>query len=147
MYWQKEQECLTRSNLEQLQLQRLQTTLKRVGTNVPFYRNRFNSLNLNPGKLTSLEGIRDYPFTLKQDLRDNYPYGLFAVPLRDVVRVHSSSGTTGMATVVGYSKNDIITWSNLVARVLIMQDFKSTALVCTPSYALKMADVMMDMGD
>jgi phenylacetate-CoA ligase len=196
MYWQKEQECLSRTNLEQLQLQRLQTTLKRVGTNVPFYRNRFNSLNLKPESLTSLEGIRDYPFTLKQDLRDNYPYGLFAVPLRDVVRVHSSSGTTGMATVVGYSKNDIITWSNLVARVLcgagvtpddviqiafgyglftggfglhygaerlgasvipisagntkrqiqIMQDFKSTALVCTPSYALKMADVMMDMG-
>lgn len=196
MYWQKEQECLTRSNLEQLQLERLQTTLKRVGTNVPFYRNRFNSLDLKPESLTSLEGIRDYPFTLKQDLRDNYPYGLFAVPLRDVVRVHSSSGTTGMATVVGYSKNDIITWSNLVARVLcgagvtpddviqiafgyglftggfglhygaerlgasvipissgntkrqiqIMQDFKSTALVCTPSYALKMADVMMDMG-
>lgn len=174
----------------------MQTTLKKVGTNVPFYRNKFNSLNLNPEKLTSLEGIRDYPFTLKQDLRDNYPYGLFAVPLRDVVRVHSSSGTTGMATVVGYNKNDIITWSNLVARVLcgagvtpddviqiafgyglftggfglhygaerlgasvipisagntkrqiqIMQDFKSTALVCTPSYALKMADVMMDMG-
>lgn len=196
MYWQKEQECLSRTNLEQLQLQRLQTTLKRVGTNVPFYRNKFNSLNLKPEKLTSLEGIRDYPFTLKQDLRDNYPYGLFAVPLRDVVRVHSSSGTTGMATVVGYSKNDIIMWSNLVARVLcgagvtpddviqiafgyglftggfglhygaerlgasvipissgntkrqiqIMQDFKSTALVCTPSYALKMADVMMDMG-
>jgi len=196
MYWQKEQECLSRTNLEQLQLQRLQTTLKRVGTNVPFYRNKFNSLHLNAEKLTSLEGIRDYPFTLKQDLRDNYPYGLFAVPLRDVVRVHSSSGTTGMATVVGYSKNDIIMWSNLVARVLcgagvtpddviqiafgyglftggfglhygaerlgasvipissgntkrqiqIMQDFKSTALVCTPSYALKMADVMMDMG-
>lgn len=196
MYWQKEQECLSRTNLEQLQLQRLQTTLKRVGTNVPFYRNKFNSLDLNPDKLTSLEGIRDYPFTLKQDLRDNYPYGLFAVPLRDVVRVHSSSGTTGMATVVGYSQNDIIMWSNLVARVLcgagvtpddviqiafgyglftggfglhygaerlgasvipisagntkrqiqIMQDFKSTALVCTPSYALKMADVMMDMG-
>ncbi len=87
MYWQKEQECLSRTNLEQLQLQRLQTTLKRVGTNVPFYRNKFNSLNLKPEKLTSLEGIRDYPFTLKQDLRDNYPYGLFAVPLRDVVRV------------------------------------------------------------
>lgn len=196
MYWQKQQECLSRSNLEKLQLERLQTTLKKVGTNVPFYRNKFNSLNLNPEKLTSLEEIRDYPFTLKQDLRDNYPYGLFAVPLRDVVRVHSSSGTTGMATVVGYNKNDIITWSNLVARVLcgagvtpddviqiafgyglftggfglhygaerlgasvipisagntkrqiqIMQDFKSTALVCTPSYALKMADVMMDMG-
>jgi phenylacetate-CoA ligase len=174
----------------------LKNTLKRVATNVPFYRNKFNELKLDPEKITSLDELRDYPFTLKQDLRDNYPYGLFAVPLRDVVRVHSSSGTTGMATVVGYSKNDIITWSDLVARILcaagvtpddviqiafgyglftggfglhygaerlgasvipissgntkrqiqIMQDFKTTALVCTPSYALKMADVMMDMG-
>jgi phenylacetate-CoA ligase len=196
MYWQKEQECLPRPELEKLQLARLRTTLKRVATNVPFYRNRFHELHLDPEKLTSLDMLGDYPFTLKQDLRDNYPYGLFAVPLRDVVRVHSSSGTTGVATVVGYSRGDIETWSDLVARVLcgagvtsddviqiafgyglftggfglhygaerlgasvipisagntkrqiqIMQDFKSTALVCTPSYALKMADVMMDMG-
>lgn len=196
MYWQKEQECLPRPELEKLQLARLRTTLKRVATNVPFYRNRFHELHLDPEKLTSLDMLRNYPFTLKQDLRDNYPYGLFAVPLRDVVRVHSSSGTTGVATVVGYSRGDIETWSDLVARILcgagvtsddviqiafgyglftggfglhygaerlgasvipissgntkrqiqIMQDFKSTALVCTPSYALKMADVMMDMG-
>lgn len=196
MYWQKEEECLPRPDLAKLQLLRLKNTLKRVATNVPFYRNKFNELQLDPEKITSLDELRDYPFTLKQDLRDNYPYGLFAVPLRDVVRVHSSSGTTGMATVVGYSKNDIITWSDLVARILcaagvtpddviqiafgyglftggfglhygaerlgasvipisagntkrqiqIMQDFKTTALVCTPSYALKMADVMMDMG-
>ncbi|SDO37061.1 phenylacetate--CoA ligase family protein [Desulforhopalus singaporensis] len=196
MYWQKEQECLARPDLEKLQLERLVKTLKRVGTNVPFYRNKFQEQNLDPEKITSLEDIRKFPFTMKQDLRDNYPYGLFAVPLRDVVRVHSSSGTTGMATVVGYSKKDIVTWSNLVARILcgagvtaddviqiafgyglftggfglhygaerlgasvipisagntkrqiqIMQDFKTTALVCTPSYALKMADVMMDMG-
>lgn len=196
MYWQKEEECLPRPDLVKLQLLRLKNTLKRVATNVPFYRNKFNELHLDPEKITSLDELRDYPFTLKQDLRDNYPYGLFAVPLRDVVRVHSSSGTTGMATVVGYSKNDINTWSDLVARILcaagvtpddviqiafgyglftggfglhygaerlgasvipisagntkrqiqIMQDFKTTALVCTPSYALKMADVMMDMG-
>jgi phenylacetate-CoA ligase len=196
MYWQKEQECLPRPELAKLQLARLRTTLKRVATNVPFYRNRFHELRLDPEKLTALDMLGDYPFTLKQDLRDNYPYGLFAVPLRDVVRVHSSSGTTGVATVVGYSRGDIETWSDLVARVLcgagvtsddviqiafgyglftggfglhygaerlgasvipisagntkrqiqIMQDFKSTALVCTPSYALKMADVMMDMG-
>lgn len=196
MYWQKEEECLPRADLAKLQLLRLKNTLKRVGTNVPFYRNKFNELHLDPEKITSLDDLRDYPFTLKQDLRDNYPYGLFAVPLRDVVRVHSSSGTTGMATVVGYSKNDISTWADLVARILcgagvtpddviqiafgyglftggfglhygaerlgasvipisagntkrqiqIMQDFKTTALVCTPSYALKMADVMMDMG-
>jgi phenylacetate-CoA ligase len=196
MYWQKDQECLPRRNLEQLQLERLKKTLRRVGTNVPFYRNKFQELKLDSEKITSLEDLRDYPLTLKQDLRDNYPYGLFAVPLREVVRVHSSSGTTGMATVVGYNKNDIAVWSDLVARVLcgagvtpddviqiafgyglftggfglhygaerlgasvipissgntkrqiqIMQDFKTTALVCTPSYALKMADVMMDMG-
>jgi phenylacetate-CoA ligase len=196
MYWQQEQECLPRPELAQLQLARLRATLKRVATSVPFYRNRFHELGLDPEKLTSLAQLCDYPFTLKQDLRDNYPYGLFAVPLRDVVRVHSSSGTTGVATVVGYSRGDIVTWSDLVARVLcgagvtaddviqiafgyglftggfglhygaerlgasvipisagntkrqiqIMQDFKTTALVCTPSYALKMADVMMDMG-
>ncbi|MBU1568482.1 MAG: phenylacetate--CoA ligase [Proteobacteria bacterium] len=196
MYWQKDQECLPRPELTSLQLERLTNTLKRVGTNVPFYRNKFNELKLHPECITSLEELRSYPFTTKQDLRDNYPYGLFAVPLRDVVRVHSSSGTTGTATVVGYSRNDIVTWSDMVARILcsagvtpddviqiafgyglftggfglhygaerlgasvipissgntkrqiqIMQDFKTTALVCTPSYALKMADVMMDMG-
>lgn len=196
MYWQKDQECLPRPDLEKLQLERLRATLRRVANNVPFYRNKFTELQLRPEKITALEELRGYPFTTKQDLRNNYPYGLFAVPLRDVVRVHSSSGTTGMATVVGYSRNDIVTWSDLVARVLrgagltaddviqiafgyglftggfglhygaerlgasvipissgntkrqiqIMQDFKTTALVCTPSYALKMADVMMDMG-
>lgn len=196
MYWQKEQECLPRPELEKLQLERLKHTLSRVGTNVPFYRNSFQKKKLDPERLTSLEDLRDYPFTMKQDLRDNYPYGLFAVPLRDVVRVHSSSGTTGIATVVGYSNRDIKAWAELVARILcgagvtaddviqiafgyglftggfglhygaerlgasvipisagntrrqiqIMQDFKSTALVCTPSYALKMADVMMDAG-
>lgn len=196
MYWQKEEECRPRKELEKLQLTRLKTTLQRVAANVPFYRSRFQELNLNPDNLRSLEELRQYPFTLKQDLRDNYPYGLFAVPLRDVVRIHSSSGTTGTSTVVGYSRQDITTWANLVARILcyagltpndviqiafgyglftggfglhygaeqlgasvipvsagntrrqiqIMQDFKTTALVCTPSYALKLADVMMDMG-
>ncbi len=196
MYWQRELECMDRAELERLQLQRLVATLKRVATNVPFYRKKFQELQLNPDQLGSLEGLRDYPFTTKQDLRDNYPYGLFAVPLRDVVRVHASSGTTGSSTVVGYTRQDIVTWSDLVARILtgagvtandviqiafgyglftggfglhygaervgasvipissgntkrqikIMQDFKTTALVCTPSYALKMADVMMDLG-
>lgn len=196
MYWQKDQECLPRPDLEKLQLERLKRTLCRVANNVPFYRNKFNELKLKPEKMTSLAELQHYPFTAKQDLRNNYPYGLFAVPLRDVVRIHSSSGTTGIATVVGYSRKDISTWSDMVARILcgagvtpddviqiafgyglftggfglhygaerlgasvipissgntkrqiqIMQDFKTTALVCTPSYALKMADVMMDMG-
>ena len=196
MYWEQDKECLARPELQQLQLERLKATLRKVGATVPFYRNTFSKLKLDSGKVKSLDDIRRFPFTTKQDLRDNYPYGLFAIPLRDVVRIHSSSGTTGMATVVGYSKNDIANWSNLVARILcgagvtaddmiqiafgyglftggfglhygaerlgasvipisagntkrqnqIMQDFKTTALVCTPSYALKMADVMMDMG-
>ncbi|PID72687.1 MAG: phenylacetate--CoA ligase [Desulfobulbus propionicus] len=196
MYWEQERECMGREDLEQLQLERLQSTLYRVGTHVPFYRKKFDELKFNYDDVRSLEDIRQLPFTEKQDLRSNYPYGLFAVPLRDVVRVHSSSGTTGLATVVGYSKNDIKNWSNLVARILtsagvtkndviqiafgyglftggfglhygaehigasvipisagntkrqiqIMQDFKTTALVCTPSYALVMADTMMEMG-
>ncbi len=196
MYWEPKKECMAREDLEQLQLERLQSTLYRVGTHVPFYKKKFEELNLNFGDIKSLDDLRRLPFTVKQDLRDNYPYGLFAVPLRDVVRVHSSSGTTGLATVVGYSRNDIKNWSNLVARVLtgagvtkddviqiafgyglftggfglhygaerlgasvipisagntkrqirIMQDFKTTALVCTPSYALVIADTMMEMG-
>lgn len=196
MYWQEDKECMAREDLEQLQLERLQSTLYRVGTHVPFYRQKFGDMKLDYEAFDSLEDLRRLPFTTKQDLRDNYPYGLFAVPLREVVRVHSSSGTTGAATVVGYSKNDINNWSDLVARILcaagltaddviqiafgyglftggfglhygaerlgasvipisagntkrqirIMQDFKTTALVCTPSYALKMVDVMMEMG-
>ncbi len=196
MYWEPERECMAREDLEQLQLERLQSTLYRVGTHVPFYKKKFADLRLDFEDIKSLDDLRRLPFTVKQDLRDNYPYGLFAVPLREVVRVHSSSGTTGLATVVGYSRNDIRNWSNLVARILtaagvtrddviqiafgyglftggfglhygaerlgasvipisagntkrqiqIMQDFKTTALVCTPSYALIIADTMMEMG-
>ena len=196
MYWEPDKECMAREDLEQLQLERLQSTLYRVGTHVPFYKKKFDELKFNYDDVRSLDDLRRLPFTVKQDLRDNYPYGLFAVPLRDVVRVHSSSGTSGQATVVGYTRNDIKTWSNLVARVItaagvtkndviqiafgyglftggfglhygaelvgtsvipissgntkrqiqIMKDFKTTALVCTPSYALVMADTMMEMG-
>jgi phenylacetate-CoA ligase len=195
-YWEENRECMNREDLEQLQLERLQSTIYRVTTHVPFYRNLFKEINLDPDGFRSLSEVRSLPFTTKNDLRQNYPYGLFAVPLRDVVRIHSSSGTTGMATVVGYTRNDIKTWSNLVARVLtaagvtkddviqiafgyglftggfglhygaerigasvipissgntkrqiqIMLDFKTTALVCTPSYALMIADTMLDMG-
>lgn len=196
MLWEPDKECMQKDELQQLQLERLQSTLYRVGSHVPFYRNKFAELRFNHDDIRSLDDLRRLPFTVKQDLRDNYPYGLFAVPLRDVVRVHASSGTTGQATVVGYTQNDIKTWSNLVARIItaagvgkhdviqiafgyglftggfglhygaeligasvipisagntkrqiqIMQDFKSTALVSTPSYALVMADTMMDLG-
>jgi phenylacetate-CoA ligase len=195
-YWQPESESMDRKELEQLQLERLESTLNRVYMNVPFYRKKFDEVKFNPDDLRSLDGLSRLPFTTKNDLRENYPYGLFAVPLREVVRIHASSGTTGMSTVVGYSKNDIKTWSNLVARVLaaggitkddviqiafnyglftgafglhygaerlgasvipissgntrrqikLMQDFKTTALVRTPSYAMLIADTMMEMG-
>ena len=196
MYWQPEFECMAREDLEQLQLERLQATLYRVGTHVPFYRRRLREAKVDYEGITSLASLQSLPFTTKQDLHDNYPYGLFAVPLRDVVRIHSSSGTTGMSTVMGYTRNDIKNWSNLVARIFrgagvtpedvvqiaydygiytgglglhygaerlgasvipiasgnikrqirIMKDFKTTALVCTPSHALKVAEVMMEMG-
>ncbi len=196
MYWQPEFECMARENLEQLQLERLQATLYRVGTHVPFYRRRLREAKVDYESITSLASLQSLPFTTKQDLHDNYPYGLFAVPLRDVVRIHSSSGTTGMSTVMGYTRNDIKNWSDLVARIFrsagvtpedvvqiaydygiytgglglhygaerlgasvipiasgnikrqirIMRDFKTTALVCTPSHSLKIAEVMMETG-
>ncbi|MDA8433644.1 MAG: phenylacetate--CoA ligase, partial [Nitrospiraceae bacterium] len=176
--------------------ERLEAPLNRVDMNVPFYRKKFGSPGIETDDIRSLDAIRKLPFTTKNDLRDNYPYGLFAVPLREVVRIHASSGTTGMSTVVGYTKNDIKTWSNLVARILtaagitkddviqiafgyglftggfglhygaerigasvipissgntarqikIMQDFRTTALICTPSYALLIADTIAEMG-
>src|SRR5512145_2449764 len=119
MYWQPDDERMDRKELEQLQLERLESTLNRVYLNVPFYRKKFDEAGFDPDGLRSLSDLRKLPFTVKNDLRENYPYGLFAVPLREVVRVHASSGTTGMSTVVGYTKNDIKTWSNLVGRILV----------------------------
>jgi phenylacetate-CoA ligase len=193
MYWEPEKECMDREELKQLQLEQLQATLSRVYMHVPFYRKKFDELGIDPDEFRSLDDLRRLPFTTKSDLQDNYPYGLFAVPLREVVRIHASSG---ISTVVGYTKNDIKTWSNLVARVLtaggvtkddvvqiaysyslltggfglhygaerigasvipissgntarqikIMLDFKTTALVCTPSYAMLIADTIQKRG-
>jgi len=196
MIWEPEYETMSREDLEQLQLERLEAVLSRVYMHVPFYRKQFDEAGFEPDDFRTMDDLANLPFTTKQDLRENYPYGLFAVPLRDVVRVHSSSGTTGAATVVGYTENDIRHWSGLVARVLtaggvtkddvvqiafgyglftggfglhygaervgasvipissgntrrqiqILEDFRSTALVCTPSYAMLIADTMCDMG-
>ena len=194
--WDPEYECMPREEIEQLQLERLQATLNRVYKNVTCYRNKFKELGIVPEDVQSLAGLSQLPFTTKEDLRLNYPYGMFAVPLREVVRIHSSSGTTGKPTVVGYTKHDIKVWSNLVARfmtgagvtsddvvqiafgygmftgafglhygseligasvipmgagntekqIMIMQDYKSTALVSTPSYAITIAERMEKMG-
>lgn len=194
--WEATCECMLREELEQLQLERLQATLNRAYKNVTCYRNKYNEQGIVPEDIQSLSDLAKLPFTTKEDLRLNYPYGMFAVPLREVVRIHSSSGTTGKPTVVGYTKNDIKTWSNLVARfmvaagvshddvvqiafgygmftgafglhygaetlgasvipmsagntekqIMIMQDYKTTTLVCTPSYAITLADRMERMG-
>ena len=194
--WDEIHECMPREELEQLQLERLQATLNRVYKNVTCYRKRFKELEILPEDLQSLTDLTKLPFTTKEDLRENYPYGMFAVPLREVVRIHSSSGTTGKPTVVGYTRNDLKTWSNLVARfmtavgvthddvvqiafgygmftgafglhygaetigasvipmgagntekqIMIMQDYKTTVLVGTPSYAITIADKMEKMG-
>lgn len=195
MFWEAVNECMGRDELEQLQLERLQANLLRVYMNVPFYRKKFDELKIDPDSFRSLDDLQKLPFTTKEDLRDSYPYGFFAVPLREVVRLQASSGTTGMPTVVGYTRNDIRIWSNLVARILtaggvsqsdivqiafdyglftgafglhygaerigasvipissgnpqrqvkIMRDFKTTALICTPSFALMMADAIQTM--
>jgi phenylacetate-CoA ligase len=194
--WDPTHECMPREELEQLQLERLQATLHRVHKNVTCYRNKFNELKIDPDDVQSLSDLSRLPFTTKDDLRLNYPYGMFAVPLREVVRIHSSSGTTGKPTVVGYTRNDIKTWSNLIARlhtaagvthddvvqiafgygmftgafghhygaevigasvipmgggntekqIMIMQDYRSTVLISTPSYAITIADRMEQLG-
>ncbi|MGI6421883.1 MAG: phenylacetate--CoA ligase family protein [Syntrophomonadaceae bacterium] len=195
-YWDKEKECMPREYLEKLQLRRLQETIYRVYAFVPAYREKMEALGVKPEDIRRLEDLKLLPFTTKQDLRDNYPFGLFAVPMSEVVRIHSSSGTTGKPTVVGYTSKDIDTWAELMARslysagasrysviqnsygyglftgglgahygaekigasviptsggntkrqIMLMQDFGTNILTCTPSYALFMHEVMQEMG-
>ena len=194
--WDPTHECMSRDELEQLQLERLQAIINRVHKNVTHYRKKFNELGIIPEDISSLSDLTKLPFTTKEDLRLDYPYGMFAVPLREVVRIHSSSGTTSKPIVMGYTKNDIGIWSNLVARfmtaagvthddvvqiafryglftgafglhygaeaigasvipmgtgntekqIMIMQDYKTTVLVSTPSYAIALADHIEQMG-
>lgn len=196
MIWNDEFETLPREALESLQLKRLQQTLQRVNATVPFYRENFRKANVNLDQIRTLQDLQRLPFTLKQDMRDNYPYGLFAVPLEQIVRIHASSGTTGKPTVVGYTRRDIDMWSELMARsfmaagahkgdvihnaygyglftgglgahygaeklgasvipmsggntkkqIMIMQDFGSTVLTCTPSYSLYLAEAAAEEG-
>lgn len=189
-YFNEEFETLPRVALEALQLKRLQAAVARVYANVPFYKNSFDAAGIKPEDLKSLSDLRLLPFTTKQDMRNSYPYALFAAPMDEIVRIHASSGTTGKPTVVGYTKKDIDTWSELMARsfmaagahkgdiihnaygyglftgglgahygaellgasvipisggntkrqIMIMQDFGSTVLTCTPSYSLYLAE-------
>ncbi|WP_439710783.1 phenylacetate--CoA ligase PaaK [Anoxybacillus gonensis] len=112
-------EVASREEIEQVQLIRLQETVRRVYEKVPFYKEKLTSQNIKPDDIKSLNDVRKLPFTVKKDLRQNYPFGLFAVPLNEVVRIHASSGTSGKPTVVGYTKNDIENWSELVARCIM----------------------------
>lgn len=196
LYWDQEKECMSRENLQELQLRRLKETVFRVYAFVPAYKAKMDEKGIKPDDINSLDDIKHLPFTTKQDLRDNYPFGLFAIPMSEVVRIHSSSGTTGKPTVVGYSKKDLEIWTELMARalfsagaskrsviqnaygyglftgglgvhygaervgasvipssggnskrqIMLMQDFGTTILTCTPSYALFMAEIMEEMG-
>lgn len=120
MIWNPQMETIDRQSLEQLQLERLQNTVKWVYERVPMYRQRLDERNIRPQDIQSLRDIARLPFTVKDDLRDHYPYGLFAVPMRDVVRIHASSGTTGRPTVVGYTREDLDMWSEAMARLIVM---------------------------
>jgi len=195
-YWQEDIETMPREDLEKLQLKRLKDTLVNVYENVEFYKIRLDNAGVDPYGFKSLKELEKIPFTTKEDLRLNYPFGLFTKQLDDIVRVHSSSGTTGNPTVVGYTKDDIDVWANLIARDLVscgvgngdiiqnaygyglftgglglhhgaellgatvipisggnterqikvMNDFKSTVICCTPSYALYIAEVGKETG-
>lgn len=194
MPWNAE-ESLSRQELTTLQSERLQKVCERVYTKVPFYKKKFDEKNVRPGDIKDIRDITKLPFTKKSDLRDNYPYGLFAEPLDDIVRIHASSGTTGKPTVVAYNRNDINLWAEVMARtftcagvtsrdvvqnaygyglftgglgahygaervgasvipisggntqkqILLLQDFGSTVITCTPSFALYIYDVMCEM--
>ncbi len=196
LYYQKDVETASRETLHKIQSERLLKIVKSCYENVPFYKQKFDEAGILPGDIRSIDDIVKLPFTVKQDLRDTYPYGLFAVPKGDLVRVHASSGTTGKQTVVGYTKNDIEAWSDGCARaiaaaggtkedyvhisygyglftgglglhygaeklgataipvssgntarqVLILQDFGSNIICCTPSYAMYIGETLREMG-
>lgn len=119
MFFQKDIETLSRQEIEKLQLERLQRMVKYCYDQVPFYHKRLTEAKVAPDKIKQLSDIQYIPYTTKEDIRDNYPFGLFAQPMKNVVRLHASSGTTGKPTVVGYTKNDLDMWSDVVARLCV----------------------------
>ncbi len=129
MYWNETRECMKREELKGLQLENLKQLVSRLYHDVPFYRNKFQEIGMMPEDIKSLDDLTRLPFTTKQDLRDNYPYGLFAKPLSQIVRIHASSGTTGKPTVVGYSRNDITIWAEIVARSMVCAGADSNSIV------------------
>ncbi len=196
MFWEKDKETMDRKELENLQVELLRENIEYAYNNVPFYRKKFDEYGITKESIRSIEDIRKLPFTTKNDFRDNYPFGLLARPMKEIVRIHSSSGTTGKPTVVAYTKKDLKTWADLVARIakaagvtdddvvqiafgyglftggfglhyglenigaaiipassgntkrqiMLMEDYGATVLVCTPSYALYIAEVAEKLG-
>ncbi len=195
MIWNEKIECASREEMRAIQSERLCDTVRRIYHNVPSYRKKMQEVGLTPGDIRGIEDLHKLPFTTKIDLRDNYPFGLFTVPMSEIVRLHASSGTTGKPTVVGYTRKDIQMWAEVVSRSLcmagvhrndivqiaygyglftgglgihygtenlgasvipisggntskqiqLMQDFGSSVICCTPSYALNIAEVLRDM--
>ncbi len=196
VYWNKDVECMPREKLEALQLERLKKLVKRVYEKVPFYKQAFKDAGVKVEDLQKLSDLENFPFTTKNDLRDNYPFNLFAEDINNLVRIHCSSGTTGKPTVVGYTRNDIDVWAEVTARsigcaggtskdilqvaygyglftgglglhyggekvgaavipisggntkrqLMLMEDFGSTIIACTPSYALYLAESLREAG-
>jgi len=196
MIWNQDIECASREQMREIQSQRLVTMVARIYNSVPFYRAKLKQKGIAPGDIKSVDDLKHLPFTLKTDLRDNYPFGLLAVPQSEIVRIHASSGTTGKPTVVGYTRNDIDMWSEVVARSLtmagitrndliqvaygyglftgglglhygaekigasvipisggntkkqlqLMEDFGSTVIACTPSYAAYLGESIRKEG-
>jgi len=196
MIWNAEYESMKREDIRELQLRRLQWIVKWVNERVPAYKKKLDKAGVKPSDIKTLEDSTKLPFTTKDDLMEDYPFGFFALPMSKVVRIHSTSGTTGDPVVVGYSRGDINTWAEVTARVaagggvteddviqvsfgyglftggfgmhygvervgatvipvsagnterqiMIMQNLKTTGLICTPSYALHMSEVAAKMG-
>ena len=118
-YFNEKMERIDREDLKKIQLERLKKTVERCYHNVPFYKERLDSVGMTPEKFTSLDDLKEISFTTKADIRDHYPYGLFAAPMKEIVRLHASSGTTGKPTVVGYTRNDLNMWAEAMARLLV----------------------------
>lgn len=129
MQWNKVRECMSRDQLRSYQFEKLKETIDRVYHNVESYRQKMQERGIIPEDINSLEDLKLLPFTTKQDLRDNYPYNMFAVPLEEIIRIHASSGTTGKPTVVGYTRRDIANWAELIARCLTMGGGKRESVV------------------
>lgn len=129
MYFNQPMECIDRQELRKMQSERLVAQVKRVYENVPAYREKMDAIGLKPSDIKGIEDITKLPFTVKQDLRDGYPFGMFAAPKKDIVRVHASSGTTGKLTVVGYTKNDIDMWAECCARAIVSAGGSSNSTV------------------